>query len=367
MTRKSLIALFAVMAIAGCGRNTDEFSQAMPESSAFQIEVTGDVSTEGLSMSIDDEGDDAIYWNQQALGGPLPEYLQHAKDAVRALNQAVARILDPIADLIKNNPQAQTGDSRVYVKDRGNATYRFAIKKVAANRYGWLLQAKPLGAADSAYVAVMGGTFVKGEQPRRGRGSMGIDLTRLAQVDPSFKGTGQLLVGFAHVGGYKILNYGLKSFSPDTTQHTTVDALFSGVRGPNGGTNVKLAFHGNVADTKTTAKELVVLHARWLPGVGGRSDALATGGDVAAGHVIVAFSCFDGNLADGNGFVWVADCLKGSIGQNCTVLNTKGKPENCAPAYKNPELPPEDPNAPQPNTDAPESPEVPGTIPDGNG
>src|SRR5690606_3712731 len=145
---------------------------------------------------------------------------------------------------------------------------------------------------DSAYEAVMGGLFQAGELPRRGRGTMGIDLDRLARVDADFKGSGQLLVGFAHVLDYKVLAYRLRNSSPAVTAHPPVDAIFSGWRAPTGVRRVRLAVHANVADSPTAAEELVLVRSRWLPGLGGRADAVVLSGDVPAGRALVANACW---------------------------------------------------------------------------
>lgn len=351
---------------AGCrGMNAAEFEDAAPEEAAFAMEVTGDSASEGLTTSSDaDWGESA-----QALSAPGPEYLQHTRGAIRALNEAVARILRPIGEAIAAGKirGAKVGDARTYgPHDKGGATYTFTIKKIANKLWGWRLDAKPQGAADTAYVQVMGGLFHEGELPRRGRGAMGVDLDKLATVDASFKGAGQMLVGFAHVAGFKVLAYGLKGFSPDVTAHDPVDAVFSGWRGPLGGTRVRLALHANVEDSPTAAKELVLLRARWFPGEGGRADAIAVKGDVPDGRAIVANSCWNKSLEAGvSGFLLVRDCPIGELRTGCTVIRTEGALVNCARSVADEELPPTAPVDPTLEPGAPMTEPIPGAFPTG--
>lgn len=360
MRRTIGLTLLSLGLLAGCGK--DEFADATPQTSALQMELTGD-SSEGLTAQSADWGA-----QRQALSAPLPEWLQHTKDAIKSLNAAVAKVVDPVQDaIVKSAGVLQSGDGKLYGPiDKDGATWRFYVKRVDANDYGWALQAKPIGGDDSLYVTVMAGVFQKGLEPHHGRGMLGADLDKLASVDSSFHGSGQMLVGFAHVSGYKVLAYGLHNFSPDVSQFETVDAIFSGWKGPDGVARVRLAAYANIADTPTDAKELSILRARWLPGVGGRADAIAAKGDVPAGHVYVANACWDRDQSDVDGFYALRDCQIGSLSINCTVIKTAGKLSNCAHGLDDEELPPMDPMDPSQEQGSPEQPTIPSQMPKGN-
>ena len=358
MRRMIGLTLFAVGVMAGC--QNDDFASATPEASALQMEFTGDTAAEGLTAASADWGA-----SEQALSGSVPEYLGHTRDAIRALNTAVAAVLTPIAEAIaKAGPKESVGDVRTWgPHDHGSATYLFTMKKLADKSFGWVLQAKPQGAADASYATVMGGLFAAGDLPHRGRGAMGVDLDKLALVDASFHGNGQMLVGFAHVSGYKVLAYGLKNFSPDVSTYDPVDAVFSGWRGPDGGARARLAVYANIADSATDAKELVLLRARWLPGVGGRADGLVTAGDVPAGHVLVANSCWSRDLTDVDGFYAIRDCSVGAVGPMCPVIKTAGKLSNCGRGLDAEDLPPATPTDPTQEPGAPVEPAIPTSMP----
>jgi hypothetical protein len=330
---------------------------ASPESAALQLELTGD-SSEGLAAESADWGA-----SRQALSGNAPEYLQHTRDAIKALNTAVAKVVEPAAAAVAANAQKlQVGDKRSYgPTDKGGATFMFNMVKITDRVFGWELQAKPIGGADAQYVKVMGGIFHQGDLPHRGEGAMGADLDKLASVDNTFHGNGQILIGFAHVGGYKILTYALHQFSPDVTQFEPVDAVFWGWKSPLGEAHVKLAAYANIADSATAAKELLLLHARWLPGVGGRADALALGGDVTEGHVIAVNACWDRDGSDVNGFLLVRACAAGSGLAGCTVIKTAGSPANCR--LDDEQLPAQDPMDATQDPGAPQSTTPPASMP----
>jgi hypothetical protein len=360
MRRTIGLTLLSLGLIAGCGK--DEFADATPQTSALQMELTGG-SSEGLTAQSADWGA-----QRQALTGQLPEWLQHTKDAIAALNAGVAKVIAPVEQAVAANVGTlQSGDTKLYgPTDKDGATWRFYIKRIDVSDFGWALQAKPIGGDDSLYVTVMAGLIKKGTEPHHGEGILGADLDKLATVDSTFHGSGQLLVGFAHVSGYKVLAYGLHNFSPDVSQFETVDAIFSGWKGPDGVARVRLAAYANIADTPTDAKELSILRARWLPGVGGRADALATAGDIPAGHVYVANACWDRDQSDVDGFYALRDCTIGSLTINCTIVKTAGQLTNCAQGLGDEELPSSDPMDPTQEKGSPVQPSIPAQMPTGN-
>ncbi|MFZ5470370.1 MAG: hypothetical protein ACOZIN_13115 [Myxococcota bacterium] len=321
----------ALLAVVGCGRGGDDsFAEATPDFDGLSLEISG-AASEGAALS---------GTTQQGLGENAPEYLKNAREAVANLNAHVKKAIEPIAELVAANVgKTQPGDSKVYgPKDRGNATYRFTIKRQTQVRFGWLLQAKPLGADDSAYKAIAAGALTKGELPHRGRGVIGIDLDNLKAVDSATKGQGKLLCGFAHVGDTKTLVYGLKGFTPDASVHEPVNAAFVGHRlMPSRATRVRMASFSNVVKT-TDAKELVRSRVRYIPGIGGRADVLATGGDVPAGKVYVGSACWDAQ--ENEGFAVLRVCDRGQP-LTCQVVETRGQLSNCQREVEREELPPE--------------------------
>jgi hypothetical protein len=361
--RLGVVIVGFAAAASGCVHK--EFDDATPETSAYTLEVTGDAAGEGLTTSsLEDEG---LASTSLALtGGQLPEYLTDTRVSVKALNEGVRAVLDPIAELILTRPLA-AGTKQVWGPiSRGGATYRFTMAKVALKQFGWLLEAKAVDAADSSYAPVMAGGIVVGDVARRGRGAMGIDLDKLSSIDPGIKGRGKLLVGFAHLLGFKVLKYALKGFTPDAAEFDPVDALFGGWRGPNGGTDVKVAVYANLTDTATSAKELAVLHARWLPGLGGRVDAAATFGDIPDGKALVAFACFNKDCSANGGYLSVSLCDK-TIPGACSPVKEEGTPSACVKGLETADTPNADPSMDLTMSGAPENPAVPTAMPDGSG
>ena len=102
-----------------------------------------------------------------------------------------------------------------------------------------------------------------GEEVRRGRGVVGVDLDVLGALDPTVSARGQVLAAFAHGPAGTVLSYGLRDFArADDT--TPIDAVFQGVHLSGGHNRVRLAYHGDLPETATAAEELVLARVHSL-------------------------------------------------------------------------------------------------------
>jgi hypothetical protein len=366
--------LSAAFALTACGRggNTtnDPYLQGVPDAPGLALEITGD-ATEGVSQSGLMDGTEELGGIiQDAMPAPanVPEYLAAARNGIKALNDQVRVTLEKVAAIAQNNPgKVVSADTRVYgPKDVGAVTWRLFVKKFSETKYGFRVDAKPTGSADTAYKIVMGGVLNRGAEAHRGRGTVGFDLDNYKLVDPTFKGTGKLLSAFAHGDLGKTLSYALKDFSPDVTAHDPLSAFFVGHKvTATGATAVRLAARvdlPNAGATPTSAKEGLVLRVRHRPGVGGRGDLVAAGGDIAQGVFYYGASCWDAQEAEG--FKVLLRCTARDL-QSCTVVSTSGTRDACAAGLRDDSLPPEgtdpSPEAGAPTTDL----TPPATVSDG--
>jgi hypothetical protein len=330
------------LCLAAC-QGSDDFASATPETSAMTMELTSNTTTSSSSQA---------------------EYLGHTEAGLRDLNAAVAAVVQPVEQAVAAGAHSITAGTQTFgPTDRGAATFMLTVTKIADAKFAWKLDGKPLGADDSAYVTVMTGAIAVGETAHRGVGVMGADLDKLASIDSDFHGSGQMLVGFAHIAGYKVLAYGLKNFSLDVSVRDGIDAVFSGWKGPLGVAHVRMAIYDNIVDSPTPAKELVLAHARWLPGIGGRADARVMAGDVPAGQMIVVNSCWDRDGADVDGFLLVRECPLALVASGCTVLRTAGALGNCAADLSDEQLPPTSATDATLEAGAPQNPALPASMP----
>lgn len=333
---KVMILASAVALVAACGHPDQEFADAVPDMSQVGLEIRGGTaegftassSTSGLQA---DEGDLATVTQEL---GTLPEYLQHARAGIRELNEHVRQILEPIVSTIRSEAaHLEPGQARSWTRERDGITFKLSVKKIAAGRFGWRVEAKPSGGADSAFVVVMAGGIARDPANNRGRGFLAVDLDTYKTVNTSFTGQGKLLAGYSHAGESKTVAYFLRNFTPSLANHDPVTAAFVGHRiASTGLTGVKMVARVNLQNagaTPTDAKELLRVRVRYLPNVGGRGDLVATGGDIADGVWYYGVGCW--NASEEETFKALFRCTRSSTGTPaCEPVNRTGERTTCA-------------------------------------
>ena len=366
------LALCAPLVFA-CGSKSDADAEleGVPEQAAFALSVTDDAASEG-SATDDDSIDpttaevasslDAV---TQAVAGNVAPELANCREAVHALNQALRHFMQPIVALVRNNEPSDT-QGRVKMwgpVTRGPTEYRFFLRHGTLRHYGWVLEGRFAGSND-AFTTVAAGSITVGFAPRRGKGTLGVDLDALASVDPTVTAHGALLARFAHGAAGSIVGYRLRDFVGENGGHA-VNALVQGVHLKGGINRVRLAYRGNLPETASSAPELVLARARHQRGEGGRADVLVTGGDIASGHVWAVSECWNAELA--SGFRRVLDCPGDGIGgERCEVVSSVGDASACRALFAAAEFPPSDADTPMDDDESPEGQVTPpDAMPDG--
>ena len=321
MALRRAALVVAALALAACGRPDQEFINGTPDFSALSMEITGDASEGAAAVDPDRTG---LAQSQSAVGS-ASGYLIGARDTVKALNGALRAILTQLVNLINSeDPSAPQADLRVYgPRDTEFATFKLTLKKIETNKYGWKLEAKPLGGTDDQYVPVIAGWMAKGALPHRGRGVIGINLDAYGTVtsDPNYHGQGKLLSGFAYVGNSKVLAYKLNAFTPDNTAHAPLTAAFVGYRNLDTNfTAIRIASWTNIDQTATTTPELILTRLRHKIGVGGRADIVAAKGDIPTGEFYWGTGCW--NAAEEEVVKILRRCVTTISEATCTLEGT---------------------------------------------
>jgi hypothetical protein len=358
-----MLAMTSAAALAGCGSGkkeaaSDDFLEGAPEESALALSVTDDSASEDLATESDSvvaaEVFDSVGEIASGLAPDAAPALQDARDAVRRLNQSLRSFMQPIVALVRETaPTLDQGSMKTWGPvTRGATEFRFTIRRGLLHHYGWLLQARPAGStADFANVAAGGITV--GFAARRGRGTVGLDLDALGAADPTVVARGTLLAGFAHGPNGSALGYRLHGFTPDPQAKAPIDAILQGVHLAEGHNRLRLAYHGNLPESATSAEELVLVRIRHTRGEGGRADLLVTGGDVANGAAWIVSECWNTDLQ--SAYRIVRECPRDGIGgATCRVVSTQGDPLACARSVADAELPPSDAMAPMSDSESPE-------------
>jgi hypothetical protein len=364
------VMLGAALVLAACGGKNDgvddtEYVEATPDLAGTALEINGEAAAEEGAALIAE----GFETREDELNGRGPEFLEQARLQVRALNNTLKEAITPIVELVnRGGAAAQPGDVLVYGPvDRANATFKFTIKKVTRQSFAWKLEARPLGSTDdAAYRIVAAGRLAKGEVAHRGRGTIGVNLDNLKAVAPEFPGQGKLMASFAHSGGDKTLAYRLVGFTPNTANHEPTTGSFVGHRRmPSGATRIRVHGQYNLRNTETSQKENVFAAIRWIPGIGGRADVTASGGDIAAGTYFIGTACWDRQEMER--FRVLRQCTRGQPVTECTVVpgSVVGTRDACPAAdFRGDITPPSgNPDDISQEPDAPAEPEpVPGDV-----
>jgi hypothetical protein len=171
------------------------------------------------------------------------------------------------------------------------ATFRLKIKSVTSGTRAWLLEAKPLGSADSAYKAVAAGTMGNLIADHQGKAVTVVGFTELHDVNTAaFPATGRAVIAAAAAQGQsKAVLTRLKDFSPDGVAAPTSGVLV-GDRTSDGVTHIRVFSQQDVVPGANL--ENVTDRIAWRPGAGGGGYAFITDGDVDAGKYHMARSCW---------------------------------------------------------------------------
>jgi hypothetical protein len=298
-------------------------------------------------------------------GSNVPELLDKAHRAANAVDVGVRAALDPVKALIRTAPQ-QNDDHIVYgPADVGSGNYQFTLRKLSqAQHFAWKLEARPPNSSGSMSL-VAGGTIAVGNMPRRGRGVFGVDCSAMSTADASVTCRGQLLMGFAHTNdGDKILNVGLKGYTPDMSVSAPMDAKVFDWRHGDTVNHVRVVAKTNLSATATPVLETVAIKLTWMKDVGVRADAVASGGDIPQGQVVKVDTCVPASLDQSQATTTTETC--NSDGSGCTMA-AGSMTLSCGAGLETADEPNPDPAASDAPAGMPEMPTEPTTMPDGSG
>jgi hypothetical protein len=300
------------------------------------------------------------------MGTAVPELVDRARRAANGVNTGIRAALDAVRDLIKTTP-TQTKDPLIFgPANHGNGNYQLTIHKVASmnNRFGWKLEARAANST-GGFALVAGGVITVVDQPRRGRGAVGVDCDALSAADSSVTCKGKERIGFANVNGNKILAIALDAYTPNSAAVMPLDATAFAFRTASQANSVRLATRANLSFTATAAEETVALKLRWTKDVGVRVDAVAEGGDIASGQLLRASTCIGPTLDPASASTSIETCS--ADGSNCTPNAGSTATPTCPTGLDMAELPNPSATAVDPPMGQPEMPTAPATIPDGSG
>jgi hypothetical protein len=249
----------------------------------------------------------------QALTGAAchPHLFLRTRDAVKGINRyIVTKFFKNLDAIIDSHASKATTSSVTWTKPvfNGAGQYRVTLTKSAPGQYALEVAAKaPATAPDSAYVVIQTATINNtGGAAHAGTGTMHLDLTKLATVFTAERSRGAIDLNYTVNGNNKLVQVTLTGFTGDDTNPHQPPAnsnyVFARTKGVGGSfkyvQQTVFACPENPSSLQATMK---AVH-RWRVTTGvdggaavfnGRSDANATGGQIAAGQSWVGVTCTD--------------------------------------------------------------------------
>lgn len=226
---------------------------------------------------------------------PHAQWYGFTREMRRGVNQVTASVLAGVWTILHVTPTAIRKDSATwgpYTDELEPASYRFRVTRIAADEYEYTLDGRPKTSTNDAdYRAVLTGHGYGKPHALHGKGEFTIDLDVAKSLDP-----------FAHRddSGTVRIDYDLPrdllddqdalpraitaKVDPAGEAVYTVESL---ARVDHTG-SIHVDAHVDIADTKDTLLEDVVIDSRWNATGAGRADIDFTGGDLPSSIPMVS-------------------------------------------------------------------------------
>ncbi len=278
------LAALAAVQLSGCGGAPSSAADATPNYQTVAMDMD---SSDAQSQPLD-------------LQSCHPHLFQRTRDVVRMINHHLFKVMGRVDAIIDSHPLA-SGNVHTWERVYAGLDIQATLTKNADGSYTFVVEAKPQGAADSAFVQIANASYVAASDgtPHAGTGSITFDLSALASVVPGEKSRGQVIVHFAVSGATKTVQVQLQNFTPDNSSDVIPPKNANYVFQRTSGVGGSLKFEENLvlfcpANPQHLAATLDTV-TRWANVNGqivGRSDSLATGGQIAAGDQWLGLTCF---------------------------------------------------------------------------
>jgi hypothetical protein len=303
-------AFTLTLGLAACGGNGGGSSAAtdsIPDAEALTLEITGAASEASAPSALAAVLPEAADVSWPSTGDDLTA----AQARIAALNSGIRSIFEHVAAVAVASGAPNPGHGTLYgpadrctvaespCPDGATATFRLWVGNAVGRGGAFVLQAKPVGAADDAFASVAAGWMRRGAHVRRGAGQVWVNLDHLRAAASAFPGQGKLYGGFAAGPVAKAATYALVGFTPDPAAWAASTVYFRGIRTAAGTARVRVA---TVKDLVTSGSdtELGLAHVVYNPDLGGRAFALVgnytwdsvTHGDVPAGSYYFGRACY---------------------------------------------------------------------------
>jgi len=230
-----------------------------------------------------------------------PHLFQRTRDVVRVTNGGIGMLLGPLHDTMRLGlPRHRDGKSHSWERVRDGYDWKYSMEKTGDHSFTATLQVKKVGDAD--FVTVYTAQVERNPADHDGSGSATLDLTALHSVISS-AATGKLSMTFALTPDSKKVIFNMVDYTVGSAEPRNGKTVFFKEHGKGGSIkftqNMPLVCTGpGGSATGTTPVEMVARFVDTSSGIHYRADALATGGQIAAGDKWEGVTCAQGGRRD---------------------------------------------------------------------
>jgi hypothetical protein len=282
--KRSGFALAISLAAAGCTSPNSSFKSALPTEAAVSVDVPG---ASGKSQSASQV--------QAATVGQPAVFAILTKTIAGAVDLGVLALVHEIDEISTEAPAVTTSVHATwgpFGDPQRPLTWKLDADKTGPADYDLTLSAKPNGAADSAYVAVLTGkTHVISET--KGSGDLSIDFSAFAKLDGNQKATGGVTLHFDNTTDPRVVDLTFSAFDDGSGTKVPDGAVYHFTEGADH--SGRFEFTTAFDLRKIGTSENVSIVSRWTASGQGRTDVSAVSSGVISANLKVE-ECWSATL-----------------------------------------------------------------------
>ena len=335
---KKISILVLVGAAAACGGPAaDEFARSAPSFDSVSMDMN-----DSDSVATSERAPVLVSTEENLDSDPChPHLFSRTREIVRATNGGLFKLLGRVDELVRIGPHKRERGTHEWIKVKDGFTWKYEMIKTADHAFTATLQVKKEADPDTAYVTVYSAESTRTPAEHDGSGSATLDMTALHSVVTSEPVSGKLAMSFTLSAAAKTVIFTMTGYQNGAADVRNGKYVFLREHGKGGSLkfteNLPLSCTGpGGSATGTTPIDLV---SRWIEtsaGVHYRADALATGGQVAAGSKWEGVTCAEGaRHEEGHEGYWQMklEDAGGATVSGSSHQNTAATAAACDPAF----------------------------------
>jgi hypothetical protein len=236
---------------------------------------------------------------QAALAPEQATFYGFTRGITLQVNGTVHVITEVVQDIVETEPAETDGETYAvwgpFQDALSPAAWRVRVEQQADGSYHYVVQGWARNADPATAVDVLVGDHSPGELSGRGEGQWRYDLTAANALDPTSQtGTGVMAIQYA-IADTRALEVTFTDFQGEGDPVSN-DALYRYTEAADGAGTFDFISNLDIdadSDPRRDRRELLQVRSRWLADGPGRSDVIATHGDLLRGTRVDLNECWD--------------------------------------------------------------------------